>query len=85
MNINVFGKDNEEAMGADDPADRRGPTPGGLPLAHAQDQYDQYDPPGRVARLGYMQGSVSFQPAGESEWVEAVANRPYDDRRPAMG
>jgi hypothetical protein len=47
-----------------------------LPLAHAQDQYDQYDPPGRVARLGYMQGSVSFQPAGESEWVEAVANRP---------
>jgi hypothetical protein len=47
-----------------------------LPLAHAQDQYDQYDPPGRVARLGYMRGSVSFQPAGESEWVEAVANRP---------
>jgi hypothetical protein len=50
--------------------------PAALPLAHAQDQYDQYDPPGRVARLGYMQGSVSFQPAGESEWVEAVANRP---------
>ena len=50
--------------------------PAALPLAHSQDQYDQYDPPGRVARLGYMQGSVSFQPAGESEWVEAVANRP---------
>jgi len=50
--------------------------PAALPLAHAQDQYDQYDPPGRVARLGYMRGSVSFQPAGESEWVEAVANRP---------
>src|SRR5215468_1328801 len=47
-----------------------------LPVARAQDQYDQYDPPGRVARLGYMQGSVSFQPAGESEWVEAVMNRP---------
>src|ERR1700726_4039088 len=42
----------------------------------AQDQYDQDDPPSRVARLGYMQGSVSFQPAGESEWVEAVPNRP---------
>src|SRR5712692_369063 len=40
----------------------------------AQDQQD--DPPGRVARLGYMQGSVSFQPAGESEWVQAVPNRP---------
>src|SRR6202790_2705913 len=42
----------------------------------AQDQYDQEDPPSRVARLGYMQGSVSFQPAGESEWVEAAHNRP---------
>ena len=57
----------------------------------AQDQYqqDQYqqdqgdqpgdqqdDPPSRVARLGYMEGSVSFQPAGESDWVQAVSNRP---------
>ncbi len=37
---------------------------------------DEDDPPGRVARLGYMEGSVSFQPAGESEWVEAIPNRP---------
>ncbi len=37
---------------------------------------DQDDPPGRVARLGYMQGSVSFQPAGESDWVQGVPNRP---------
>src|SRR5712692_7613428 len=45
--------------------------------ARAQDQEDrQDDPPSRVARLGYMEGSVSFQPAGESEWVQAVANRP---------
>ena len=42
----------------------------------AQEQYDQDDPPSRVARLGYLQGSVSFQPAGESEWVEAAQNRP---------
>jgi hypothetical protein len=42
-------------------------------LANAQD-YD--DPPARVARLGYMEGSVSFQPAGENEWVQAVSNRP---------
>ena len=40
---------------------------------HAQ---DQDDPPGRVARLGYMEGSVSFEPAGEEDWVEAVPNRP---------
>ena len=44
-------------------------------VASAQDRDDD-DPPGRVARLGYMQGSVSFQPAGESEWVQAVPNRP---------
>ncbi len=45
--------------------------------AAAQDQdQDQDDPPGRVARLGYMQGSVSFQPAGEPDWVQAVPNRP---------
>jgi hypothetical protein len=37
---------------------------------------DQDDPPGRVARLGYMEGSVSMQPAGESDWVQAVPNRP---------
>ena len=34
------------------------------------------DPPGRVARLSYSVGSVSFQPGGEGDWVQAVANRP---------
>jgi hypothetical protein len=37
---------------------------------------DQDDPPTRVARIGYMEGSVSFQPAGETDWVGAVPNRP---------
>src|SRR5580700_10452459 len=45
--------------------------------AAAQDQdQPQDDPPTRVARLGYMEGSVSFQPAGETDWVQAVPNRP---------
>jgi hypothetical protein len=45
--------------------------------AIAQDDYQQQDdPPSRVARLGYMEGSVSFQPAGEQDWVGAVDNRP---------
>src|SRR6201997_715996 len=44
--------------------------------ASAQDSDQQDDPPGRVARLGYMEGSVSFEPAGENEWVEAGRNRP---------
>jgi len=34
------------------------------------------DPPSRVARLSYSVGSVSFQPGGEGDWVQAVANRP---------
>ncbi len=43
-----------------------------LPAAvNAQD-----DPPTRVARLGYLEGSVSFQPAGTGDWIGAVPNRP---------
>ena len=34
------------------------------------------DPPGRVARLGYIKGQVSFDPAGTDDWVSAVVNRP---------
>src|SRR5579863_9036071 len=45
-------------------------------LAQTAKAQDQDDPPGRVARLGYMEGQVSFQPAGENEWVGAVPNRP---------
>jgi hypothetical protein len=48
----------------------RGQVPGQVP-----DQNDQ-DPPGRVARLNYSEGAVSFQPAGENDWVTAVPNRP---------
>ena len=42
-----------------------------LPKAWADD-----DPPGRAARLDYTVGSVSFQPGGEGDWVQAVINRP---------
>jgi hypothetical protein len=41
-----------------------------------QDQDQSQDPPGRVARLNFSQGSVSFRPAGEDDWVTAVPNRP---------
>ena len=36
------------------------------------------DPPGRVGRINYLQGNVSFQPAGggDGDWVTAVPNRP---------
>jgi Family of unknown function (DUF6600) len=44
--------------------------------AAAQDQQDQADPPGRVGRLNYMQGSVSYQISGDQDWVQADTNRP---------
>src|SRR6266705_6926926 len=51
-----------------------------VPAASAQDQnYDQnydQDPPTRAGRLGFVEGSVSFQPGGEGDWVQAVPNRP---------
>src|SRR5512132_4202806 len=34
------------------------------------------DPPGRVARLQYMTGSVSIQPRGTEDWVAGSVNRP---------
>jgi DNA segregation ATPase FtsK/SpoIIIE-like protein len=34
------------------------------------------DPPARVASLSVIDGSVVFAPAGQSEWVDAVLNRP---------
>ena len=43
------------------------PTP-----AAAQDE----DPPSRVARLNYVQGSVSYQVSGDQSWVQADPNRP---------
>jgi hypothetical protein len=40
-----------------------------------QPNQDQ-DPPGRVARLNFSQGSISFRPSGEDDWVSGVPNRP---------
>src|SRR5260370_36932178 len=34
------------------------------------------DPPIRVARLNYLEGRVSFQPGGETDWAWATLNRP---------
>src|ERR1700744_2633256 len=37
---------------------------------------DEGDPPGRIVRLSYLQGSVSFEPSGEENWVQATLNYP---------
>ena len=34
------------------------------------------EPPSRAARLGYISGTVSFSPASQPDWVQAVINRP---------
>lgn len=36
----------------------------------------QQDPPSRVARLSYIDGSVSLQPGGQGDWGAATRNRP---------
>jgi hypothetical protein len=37
---------------------------------------EQKDPPTRVARISFVDGSVSFQPGGEGDWGNAAKNRP---------
>jgi uncharacterized protein DUF6600 len=46
-----------------------------LPLL-AQTQTQNGDPPDRTARLSYMEGAVSFEPAGEDNWSQAALNYP---------
>ena len=48
----------------------------GLLFAFSSPALADDDPPGRVARLNYIQGSISFQPGGETDWVQANPNRP---------
>ncbi|MCC7255952.1 MAG: FecR domain-containing protein, partial [Dokdonella sp.] len=47
-----------------------------LGSAQAAPDDDAVDPPSRVARLSYLGGEVSFQPAGDKDWVQASLNRP---------
>jgi hypothetical protein len=44
--------------------------------AQGQNQAPAQDPPGRVARLNYTDGSVSYQVSGDTNWVQADPNRP---------
>ena len=54
------------------PADQAPPPPAGQPTPSGQ----AGDPPGRVARLEYMTGSVSVQPHGTGDWVQGSTNNP---------
>ncbi len=46
------------------------PAPQGAPATQSA------DPPGRVARLNYMAGTVTTEPAGAADWSYASINRP---------
>ena len=37
---------------------------------------DEIDPPDRVARLSFINGSVSLAPADSDDWADALLNRP---------
>lgn len=39
--------------------------------------FAQEDPPDRVARLNYISGNVSMEPAGIDQWAPADVNRPF--------
>ena len=47
----------------------------GLAYAQNSEPYEA-DPPDRAARLSYISGDVSLQPAGEEQWAPALVNRP---------
>ncbi len=48
-----------------------------LPARAADDNPDNaQDPPSRVARISYINGSVSLQPGGTGDWGAAAKNRP---------
>ncbi|WP_109478039.1 DUF6600 domain-containing protein [Paraburkholderia sp. C35] len=51
------------------------PPPANADANYAQNAPDA-DPPGRVARLNYMAGTVTTEPAGASDWSYAQVNRP---------
>ncbi|KVX19918.1 hypothetical protein WL03_08015 [Burkholderia ubonensis] len=48
----------------------------GAPPYAAARQQQQGDPPGRVARLNYLSGAVTTEPAGTDTWSYAAVNRP---------
>ena len=50
-----------------------GLTSFGAPKARAD---EDKDPPTRVARISFVDGSVSLQPGGEGDWGSAARNRP---------
>ena len=49
-----------------------------------QDQQDGQDPPSIAARMNYTQGSVTFQPGGEGDWVDRSPQPAANQRRQSL-
>ncbi len=70
------------SLRAQDPSSSRDPSavidPNAPPPPDGQANQDpnQPDPPSRVARVSFLDGTVSFQPGGQGEWGSAAQNRP---------
>jgi hypothetical protein len=64
--------------GDDRPYNNPAAGPGDNSPADDEDQASPtaQDPPSRVARLSYFDGSVSLQPGGDGDWGAAAKNRP---------
>jgi hypothetical protein len=45
-------------------------------FAYTASAQDEQDPSSRIARLNFVEGSVSFQPAGDQDWTQANLGRP---------
>src|SRR5271167_3505928 len=48
----------------------------GLAFVVPNARADEGDPPSRVARISFLDGTVSFQPGGAGDWGSAAMNRP---------
>jgi FecR protein len=58
------------------PMARAQDSPGAPPPPEAAGAQSEKDPPSRVARISFVEGSVSLQPGGQGDWGSAALNRP---------
>src|SRR5581483_10910121 len=67
----------DQDQGPPEPPNASQPDQPGPPDQVQPDQgLPDQDPPTRAGRLSFKEGSVSFQPGGQGDWVDAVDNRP---------
>jgi len=83
LSVGAAGLRAQDAPPQDDPHEQTYQDPQdqnqGQPAPDSDINYNgdpQQDPPSRVARLSYVDGSVSFQPGGQGDWGAATRNRP---------